>query len=366
MKQAKNEELDDHCSKCEFELLKALYHLNTLAKRYAESAEKAYNTGLKQRARINSQRKKALYRLKRAVLGELLDNGCVDDIRTHEIEGRRYYCMYVGGFSFHSPADEWDTPPQDAPESAVELESFDSDPSDRNQPDGINEEEALKQLSDVYESPNYYIESPFTDDNYGGKFVGWSYLPGVLEEGDRVPDRHLHDHNREHDFLLEIGDTFQTGEGDCKIVDRYHAYLTPWMDQSPLQQRAAYDVLLNGEKRECIRYECIDREWNVIADSIADPVPNVDGRLSDVAGSQIKKPDEESIEFEIGDILELHSVQEDGSPIYCQLIEVHVSPQFLMGQYEPVPPSDSAPQRVTIGEIAGDVVAVHDKPPAQE
>ena len=366
MDRAGQEKHDAHCSKCEFEHLKALYYLNTVAKQYAESAEKAYDKGLKGMARVHSQRKKGLYGLKRAILGELLTNGCVDDIRTHEIEGRRYYCLYVGEFSFHSPTDEWDTPLQDAPDSAVELESFDSDPSNRNTFDDMSEQEALKHLSEVFESPNYYIQSPFTDDHYGGRFVGWSYLPGALEEGDRVPDRHLHDHNGNGDFIFEVGDKFRTGRGDCKIVDRYHAYLTPWMNRSPLLQRTAYDVLLDGEKRGGVRERRIVDGWHILADSIADPIPNVDGPLSNMARGAVERRVKDPIEFEIGDILELQPMQEDRSPTYCRLTEVHVSANLLIGQYEPVPPSDDAPLGLTIEEIAGDVVAIHDEPPTQE
>lgn len=355
---------DIHCSKCEFRQLKALYHLNMMAKQYSESAEKAYNAGLKRKARIHSQRKKALYGLKRSILGELIENDCVDDIRTHEIDGRTYYCVYVGEFSYHTPTSEWSEPPQDAADSAVELESFDADPS--NRPDDMSEREALNRLSDEFEPPNYHIESPFTDDNYGAAFVGWSYLPGALEEGDRVPDRHLHDHNGDGDFVFEPGDTFQTSEGKCEIVDRYHAYLTPWMDRSPLLQREAYDVLLDGEKKGCIRERRIVDGWHILADSIADPVPNVDGPLSDMVGGAVEKLVEEQIEFEIGDIIELQPMTEDESPMYCRLTEAHVSANILIGQYEPVPPSDDAPLGLTIEEIADDVVTVHDEPPAQE
>jgi len=340
--------------------LKALYHLNTVAKEYAESAEKAYNAGLKRKARIHSQRKKALYGLKRVILGELIENDCVDNIRTHKIDGRTYYCVYVGEFSFHTPISEWDDPPQDAPESATELDSFDSDPSNRS--DDMREREALERLTETFESPNYHVESPFTDDNYGVTFVGWSYLPGSLEEGDRVPDHRLYDHNGEGDFIFEVGDAFQTGEGRCEIVDRYHAYLTPWMDRSPLLQRSAYDVLLDGERTECIRDRRIVDDWFILADSIADPVPNVDGPLSDTVRGAIERHDVE-IGFEIGDIIELQPMSEDEPPTYCRLTEAHVSANLLIGQYEPVPPSDDAPMGLTIEEIADDVVAVHDEPP---
>jgi hypothetical protein len=152
MERAADESRNTHCSKCEFEQMKALYHLNTVAKKYAESAEKAYNAGLKRKARIHSQRKKALYGLKRVILGKLIENDCVDNIRTHKIDGRTYYCVYVGEFSFHTPTSEWDNPPQDAPESANELDSFDADPSNRS--DDMREREALERLTETCQLPH--------------------------------------------------------------------------------------------------------------------------------------------------------------------------------------------------------------------
>jgi len=363
MNQPSDESRNTHYSRCEFEDLKTLYNLNTVAKEYAESAEKAYNVGLKRKARIHSQPKKALYGLKRVILGELIENGCVDNIRKHKIDGRTYYCVYAGEFSFHTPTSEWDDQLRDAPESATELDSFDADSS--NRPADMREREALERLTETFESPNYHIESPFADDNYGATFVGWSYLPGSLEQGDRVPDRHLHDHNGKGDFIFEVGDTFQTGEGRCEIVDRYHAYLTPRLDRSPLLQRPAYDVLLDDEKRECIRDRTIVDEWFILAESIANPVAKVDGSLSNMVRGAIERNDVE-IDFEIGDILELQPMSEGEPPIYCRLTEVHVSANILIGQYEPVPPSDDAPLGLSLEEIADDVVAVHDEPPVQE
>ncbi|CDK38162.1 hypothetical protein [Halorubrum sp. AJ67] len=358
-----NENGDPHCSKCDSERLKALYHLNILAKKYAESAEESYNRGLKEGARVDSQRKKALYSLKQSILAEFVDSGCVDEIRTHEIDGRVYYCFYVGDFSYHSPVSEWDEPLEEAPESAVQLESFDANPSNRSE--RVAEREVLEQLTEWFESPNYHIESPFTDSGFGGRFVGWSGLPGTLQEGDRVPDRYLDDHHNDRDYLFEVGDSFQTSEGECEIIDRYYAYLTPLYDRSPLYQQQAYDVLLDGDRREGIRQREIVDGWNILAESIADPVPNVDGPLSGMVRGAIEDNVDEPIEFEIGDILEIEMTGVDDPPMYCRLTEVHVSSHLLIGQYEAVPPSDDTPQGLTIEEIADDVVAVHDEPPTE-
>lgn len=365
MNQASDESRRTHCSECEFENLKALYHLNTVAKEYAESAEEAYDAGLKREARIHSQRKKALYGLKRVILGEFVENECVDNIRTHKIDGRTYYCVYVGEFSFHTPTSEWDNPLRDAPESATELDSFDADPSNRS--DDMRERDALERLTDAFESPNYHIESPFTDDNYGATYVGWSYLPGSLEEGDRVPDRHLYDHNGEEDFGLEIGDTFQTRKGQCEIVDRYHAYLSPLRDRSPVIQRPVYDVFLDGELQETVRQRRIIDDWWMLAESIDTPLPNVDGKLGETEyiRGHIESHVDTSVGFEIGDIIELQPNGQEDS-VYCQITEAHVSHNLLIGQYEPIPPTEEAPAGLSIHEIADDVVAVHEEPPVQE
>lgn len=61
-----------HCPQCSFRQLDALYQLNIEAKRYAESAEKAYSAGLKVNARFNSLRKKALYSVNYPFLGLLM------------------------------------------------------------------------------------------------------------------------------------------------------------------------------------------------------------------------------------------------------------------------------------------------------
>ena len=363
MDHTKTKDDGPHCSKCGFEHLKALYHLNILAKEYAESAENSYNRGLKESARVDSQRKKALYGLKQSILAEFVGKGCVDEIQTHEIHGRVYYCFYIGDFSFHSPVSEWDEPLEEAPESAVQLESFDADPSNRS--GSVAERDVLEQLTEWFESPNYHIESPFTDSGLGARFVGWSGLPGVLEEGDRVPERYLYDHHNGKDFLFKSGDSFRTSEGVCEIVNRFYAYLTPLYDRSPLLQRQAYDVLFDGELREGVRERRIVDDWCILAESIADPVPNVDGPLSEMVRGAIEKRVDGPIEFGIGDILEIQMMGEDEPPIYCRLTEVHVSSHLLIGQYEAVPPSNETPQGLAIEEIADDVVAVHEEPPTE-
>lgn len=357
-----------HCARCQEPVLEALYTLNALAKEYAQSAEEAYDVGRKAAARACSQKKKALYGLKRSILGEFVERGCVDEIRYHEIDGRQYYCVYVGDrFSFHTPVSEWDrdTLPQDVPESVKELSSFDSDPNTRHTE--MDEREALTRLAETFDSPNHFLEDPFLDTGYGVKFNGWRYLPGSLQEGDRVPERYLHDHVGPDRFDFEIGDTFETEKGHCEIVDRYHAYLPPRSDRSPVRQRPVYDVRRNGELIESIRPRTILKDWRVVAQSIADPLPNVDGSLSDqeFAYTQSASQTDGSVEFEIGDILELQ-IPGAGDTLLCRFTDAYVELSLLYGEYEPVAPTERAPMGMALADIVDDVVAVHDEPPAQE
>jgi hypothetical protein len=352
-----------HCSNCTYEQLEALYQLNVEAKRYAESADDAYNTGRKTSARVYSQRKKALYSLKEVVLEELVDAGCIDAARTHEINGEKYYCLYVGEFSFHTPVDEWDVSPLDAPDSASKtLDSFNADPEARE--DSLSEREALSRLTSQFESPNKHIESPFVERGYSAEFVGWSSLPGAIKEGDKVDERFKHDHRRS-DFLFEIGDTFKTEKGVCEILDRYHAWLTPLHDSTPILQREAYDVRVDGQRKEAVGQRRILEYWEVLADSIEEPLPDVNGKQSDMVQSELERVGQ-SIEFGLGDIVELSARTADGDPIYLQITEARVDSALLLCEFEPISPTEEAPFPMTISEFADDIVAVHSDPPGDK
>ncbi|MFP8891699.1 hypothetical protein ACLI4U_18300 [Natrialbaceae archaeon A-CW2] len=361
MGKVENDHGSSHCHRCAFEQLESLYQLNVEAKRYAAAAEDAYTAGLKSNARLYSLRKKALYGLKRAILGELIQEGCVNTVRTHEIHGKAYYCLYVGEFSFHTPTEEWDEPPLCAPTSPTKsLDSFDANPE--NRPDRLTEREALELLTERFETPNNYLEAPFVERSYNATFAGWSYLPGAMQEGDRVGDRFKSEHRRS-DFLFDEGDTFQTREGECEILDCYHAWLTPLWDRSPLTQREVYDVRLDGEVRETVRQQRIVDDWRILADSLHDPVPNVSGKQADIVGKDTEVLVEQAIKFEIGDIIELRPKQEGGDPYYCKISEANLSYTLLLCEFEPVPPSEEAPLGLSVSAFADDVVAVHDEPP---
>lgn len=361
MSESGSEHGSSHCSRCDFEQLVALYQLNVEAKRYADAAEDAYGTGLEANARLYSLRKKALYGLKRAILGTLVEGGCVDAVRCHEIDGKPYYCLYVGEFSFHTPTDEWNEPPLDAPRSSSKtLDSFDTNPD--NRPDRLSEKEALRRLTRQFETPNNYIPAPFVDRGYGGEFAGWSQLPGAIEEGDRVDGRFDREiHNPFDQFLFAVGDTFRTRKGECRILDRYQAWLTPWLDRSPLMPRPVYDVDLAGEERETVRQRRLVDDWHILVDSLHDPVPDVNGRQAEMAGDTY-----DQVEFDIGDIVELDRQWDDGGPYYYKIVEASLSYTLVMVEFEPVGPTEDAPLGLSVEEFVDDVVAVHDTPPESE
>jgi hypothetical protein len=331
------------------------------AKRYAESAENAYTAGRKASARLYSLRKKALYGLKRAILGEFVENGCVNSVRCHEIDGQPYYCLYIDEFSFHTPTEEWDNPPLNGSSSpAKSLDSFSADPDLRS--DHLSEREALQRLTAEFETPNDYLPAPFVDREYGSEFAGWSYLPGAIEEGDRVDGRFGRAiPNVDEAFLFAVGDSFQTRKGECRIRDRYRAWLTPWLDRSPLMPHTVYDVELDGDVRETVRQRRIVDDWQILVDSLSDPVPNVNGRQAEIAGD-----DYDHVGFEIGDIIELDAMERDSQSLYCKIVEASLSYNLVMVEFEPVEPTTEAPMSLSVAEFADDVVTVHDEPPRLE
>lgn len=350
-----------HCSRCAFEQLEALYQLNIEAKRYAESAEAAYTAGFKADARLSSLRKKALYGLKRAILQKLVEAGCVDAVQCHTIDRKSYYCIYVGEFSFHTPISEWDEPPLDASQSpSKSLDSFDTDPDSR--PDHLVKEVALKRLSEQFESPNYHLPVPFVDSGYRSAFAGWSQLPGAIEEGDRVDGQFGQETPNTYEaFLFTDGDSFQTQNGECRILDCYQAWLPPWLDRSPVMPRTVYDVELDGELHQTVRQRRIIDDWQILVESLNDPVPNVDGVQAEIAGSAY-----DSVEFDIGDIVELKAMSDEHEPHYCRIVEASLSYNLVMVEFEPIDPTHEVPLGLSVAEFADDVVAVYDEPPKPE
>lgn len=145
---------DQHCSNCADRILEALYQLNIEAKRHAESAVDAYDSGWKKLARIQSQKKKALYSLKRHILGVFVGAGCVETVESHRIDGRRYFCLQLGDYSFHTPISEWQDPQFELRGDSTTLDSFNAGSDSRS--DKLDSREALHRLTAQFESPNHH------------------------------------------------------------------------------------------------------------------------------------------------------------------------------------------------------------------
>jgi len=195
---------------------------------------------------------------------------------------------------------------------------------------------------------------------YSSKFAGWSDLPGAIEEGDRVDgrfDRKVTDADDE--FVFAVGDSFQTREGNCEIVDRYQAWLPPLRDRSPIMAHTVYDVELAGEEHETVRQKRIVDEWHILFESLREPVPNADGREA----GRIRNICEQ-VEFDIGDIVELRPTADEKA--YYKITEGWLSSMLVMVEAEPVGSTDGSPLSLPVEEVANDVVAVHDEPPKTE
>jgi hypothetical protein len=363
MGQSGTNQLEDNPRAVETNLLQAVIRLDTEIDNYTQYKEEASNklwqTGLKK----HTQRAHALERLREVVLEEMVKNGDVDAVRVVEIDDKPFYSLSIGTHTFHTPIETFDgpIPEKEPPSEHVSEEILGADPSV-----DMTEEEALKFLSTQFESPNYYINDPFGDPDQDNPFVGWSYLPGAVKWGDEVPDWLLEKHSGLEEFIFDVGDIFETVKGECEIMNRYYAYFTPWMRQSPIKPIPVYDVWREGEKEEAVRAGCIIDDWCIIADSISDPVPDVNGKFGEIAGSVHRNIDGGSTAFNVGDILEIESEKttpnEETNVEYYRLDAVYVSGVSLIGDYTALSDTDEVFAQ-SIQEIEDDVVGVYNSVP---
>lgn len=342
-----------HCSTCRKENLEALYQLNIEAKAYAEAAEDAYYMGRKAMAKRHSERKKALYSLKEHVLQEFVTNGCVTDVEKHVIADREYYCLFINSFSFHTPVEKWDTPEFTVPSTVTELDDFNSDSDSRD--DCMSEESALQHLSRVFKSPNTYITTPFVGNTRSPSFVGWDFLPGSVEVGDKVPD-HFKKSYAGQDFLFEEGDVFQTTNGECEIIDRYAAWLEPvhTHERQHVLQREAYDVRIDGGVKECVQQQRLIGDWKILVTDTCELLPRVDGKQQELLSEGM-----ESVSFDlcVGDVIEVVSPA-DGGTVCWEITQMDVSYSAVFCEFEPVT-GDNSPPQLAIGDFADKLVSVN-------
>jgi hypothetical protein len=157
--------------------LEALYNISKHAKKYADKAEKHYRNNKGASAKRNSLRKKALYGLKATVLKRLYRDDGVDDIVRHKIDGRHYWCLVIGDWSYHSPIDEL---PIDESEEIVseDVEKIDDfDRSTEKERSDMSLKASLLHLEETFGlSANEYLEQTHVQYGSSSYFAGWKYL----------------------------------------------------------------------------------------------------------------------------------------------------------------------------------------------
>jgi len=103
-------------------------------------------------------------------------------------------------------------------------------------------------------------------------------------------------------------------------------------------------------------------DWGIMVADLSDPLPDVAGEQATLVSDEI----ESSIQFGIGDILEVQPMQEGGDNWFCRITETSVSYNLVICEFDPVKPTESTPMRLSVSEFVDDVVAVHDTPPDSE
>lgn len=154
------------------DVLESLYNLNKHAKKYGELGTENYRAGKKTTAKANSNKKKALYAVKERVLQEILD--AADRIVIHDIDGRDFYCLYFGDWSFHSPIENLDVP-SEAVEGEEVLEDFEAD-SEKERSDKSLKASLLHIEEAFGVNANRYLPDKYLYYGSNRHFIGWKYL----------------------------------------------------------------------------------------------------------------------------------------------------------------------------------------------
>lgn len=250
-------------------VLQALYCINKYAKEYAQEASKAYDSGFGEQARLYSVKKSALYDYKEYLLKSLYEEDYVENITVHEIDGEKYYCLYVGDYSFHTPMDTFDV------EFSEDVDSEGTDITDEfasNVPESelpLSEREALEHLEEAFVSANRFVTPKFIDATHGARSVGWRYLSEYPEQGMPVDEEEITESQFE-EFYFEVGDVFDTVDsGEVQVVDRYGAWIRGWGFDDSVRKRPVYDVMVDGELQEDVPQHRICEDWKInIRDTI--------------------------------------------------------------------------------------------------
>jgi hypothetical protein len=164
-------------------ILEALYVVNKHAKKFASLARENYELDKHNRATINSYKREALYELKEHVLRDLLDQA--RKIEEHEINGRNYYCLYFGDYSFHVPSNAILLPP-DRATPGRSLDNFTTDDTKTESQRPL--EDALTTLKTEFgHNANNFLPERYIPYGETPYFIGWP----AIRESVTTPTEHL-------------------------------------------------------------------------------------------------------------------------------------------------------------------------------
>ena len=154
--------------------LESLYNINKHAKKYAELGTENYRNGKKTTAKANSNKKKALYAVKERVLATIADSAT--QIEIHEIDGRRFYCLYFrdGEWSFHTPVEALSID-DNRVTACKELDAFEKT-SEKEQSDQSLKESLLHLETAFGVNANEHLPSKYLWYGSNRHFIGWPYL----------------------------------------------------------------------------------------------------------------------------------------------------------------------------------------------
>lgn len=162
------------------EVLESLYVVNKHAKKYAEQGTENYRRGKKTTAKANSNKKKALYRLKEEVLDRIQDD--VERIERHMIDGSEFYCLFFDDFSFHVPVHQYSVDGDLVEEGVRELDDFEKS-SEKEHSDKSLKESLLLLESRYGLNANDYLPEKKLSWGWNRYFIGWEYL-GEEDSGE--------------------------------------------------------------------------------------------------------------------------------------------------------------------------------------
>lgn len=244
-------------------VLEPLFVINKIAKTYSEESKKAYKNGLKVDAKYLSIRKDAIYDYKSWILEELYNEGHVDQCMLHTINGKEFYCFYMGDYSFHTPSNEISTIIETDKEADI-TSNFNSDSVDKERLP-LSEREALTKLQERFVSANNFIGQYILSTNISSRETGWKYLDGFIGVGDYVPISEVEQQTMT-EFLFDQGDLFNTvKKGTLQIIDKNAKLSEPYGIGDRVRPLPVYDVLLLDEDKTLndIRQRRILDEWYV-------------------------------------------------------------------------------------------------------